>query len=368
MLDTSDAVVIGAGVIGLAIARALALAGQSVVVLEKAAAFGTGVSARSSEVIHAGLHYPAGSLKERLCIAGKHQLYDYCARRQVPHRRLGKLTFAGEAGELARLEAIAAHALRCGADDGLELLDGAQVRALEPELACAAALLSPSSGIVDSQALMRSLLGEAQDHGTVLARNAPVDRAMRQGDLWRIESGETAIGCRLLILAAGLEATDLATRIEGFDPALIPALHFAKGSYFAYAGRVPFSRLIYPLPITGGLGVHLTLDMAMQARFGPDVEWLQMRDYTVDPARHADFAAAARRIWPGLDPARLTPGYAGIRPNLGGPDGPMADFRIDGPAQHGLPGLITLFGIDSPGLTSCLAIAGHVTEITRELG
>jgi L-2-hydroxyglutarate oxidase LhgO len=362
-MDTTDAVVIGAGVVGLAIARALAMAGRSVVVMEKEASVGSGISSRSSEVIHAGLHYPPGSLKERLCIAGKRQLYDYCESHTVPHRRLGKLTIAATDDEVPRLEAIADHAGRAGADEGLALLDGHEARKLEPALDCAAALHSPSSGIVDSHALMLSLLGEAEDHGAVLARNTQVGRVARQGGLWRVECGEVAIGCALLVNAAGLDAPDVANMIEGFDPTMIPVQNLAKGSYFACSGKAPFSRLIYPLPITGGLGVHLTLDMAGQARFGPDVEWVSERDYAVDPARHEDFARAARRIWPDLDPARLTPAYAGVRPNLGGPSGPMADFRILGPERHGLPGLVTLFGIDSPGLTSSLAIGDHVAAM-----
>jgi len=366
-VDTTDAVVIGAGVVGLAIARALAVAGRSVVILEKEAAFGQGISSRSSEVIHAGLHYPPGSLKERLCIAGKHLLYDYCESRKVPHRRLGKLIIACNERELPRLEAIAAHAARAGADAGLAMLDRQGARRLEPALDCAAALLSPSSGVVDSHALMHSLLGEAEDHGAMLARGTPVSRIARQQGLWRVECGETAIGCALLVNAAGLDASGVAAMIEGFDPALIPAIHLAKGSYFACSGKAPFAQLIYPLPITGGLGVHLTLDMAGQARFGPDVEWVETRDCTVDPARHADFVEAARQIWPDLDPARLTPAYAGIRPNLGGPSRPMADFRIDGPERHGLPGLVTLFGIDSPGLTSSIAIGDHVAAMLTDL-
>lgn len=363
-MDITDAVVIGAGVVGLAIARALAMSGHSVVILEREAAFGTGVSSRSSEVIHAGLHYPVGSLKERLCIAGKHLLYDYCASHQVQHRRLGKLTIATTADEIARLEAIAAHAQRAGADDGLAMLDGTEAKAIEPMLDCAMALFSPSSGIVDSHALMLSLLGEAEDHGAMLARETPVTRIARQGDLWRVECGDMAIGCALLVNAAGLDAQHVANLTEGFDRALIPPLHLAKGSYFGVSGRVPFSHLIYPLPITGGLGVHLTLDMGGQARFGPDVEWVGERDYAVDPARKEEFASAARRIWPDLTTERLTPAYAGIRPNIGGPNEPqMADFRIDGPGRHGLPGLVCLFGIDSPGLTSSLAIGDHVAEM-----
>jgi L-2-hydroxyglutarate oxidase LhgO len=363
-MDTTDAIVIGAGVVGLAIARALAMSGKSVVVLEKETAFGLGVSSRSSEVIHAGLHYPEGSLKERLCIAGKRLLYDYCAAHQVPHRRLGKLTVASTPDEIARLEAIEAHARRAGADDGLVMLSGDEAREIERLLGCAAALLSPSSGIVDSRALMLSLLGEAEDHGAMLARGTPVTRIARQDDLWRVECGDTAIGCVMLVNAAGLDAQQVASMIEGFDPDAIPPLHLAKGSYFAVPGKVPFSRLIYPLPLIGGLGVHLTLDMAGQARFGPDVEWVTEQDYAVDPARRDRFAQAARQIWPGLDAERLTPAYAGIRPNIGGPGAsPMADFRIDGPERHGLPGLVVLFGIDSPGLTSSLALGDHVAAM-----
>ncbi len=363
-METTEAVVVGAGVVGLAIARALALAGKSVVVLEKEAAFGTGVSSRSSEVIHAGLHYPTGSLKERLCIAGKHLLYDYCASRKVPHRRLGKLTVASSPDEVARLEAIADHARRAGADEGLALFGGEEAHRLEPMLDCTAALLSPSSGIVDSHALMLSLLGEAEDHGAMLARNAPVTGIARQGDMWRVACGGTAIGCSLLVNAAGLGAQNVAGMIEMLDPALIPPLHLAKGSYFACSGRVPFVRLIYPLPLIGGLGVHLTLDMAGQARFGPDVEWVEAPDYSVDPARRGAFGMAARRIWPGLDPERLVPAYAGVRPNIGGPHAsPMADFHIAGHEHHGLPGLVCLFGIDSPGLTSSLALGAHVAAM-----
>jgi L-2-hydroxyglutarate oxidase LhgO len=261
-MDKADAIVIGAGVVGLAVARALALAGRSVDVLEKEAAFGTGISSRSSEVIHAGLHYPAGSLKERLCGAGKHQLYAYCASRKVPHRRLGKLTVAATSDDVPRLEAIAAHARRAGADEGLALLDGDEARALEPMLDCKAALLSPSSGIVDSHGLMLSLLGEAEDRGAMLARGSEVTGIARQGDLWRVECGAAAIGCSLLVNAAGLGAQNVAAMIDSLDPALIPPLHLAKGTYFTCSGKVPFSRLIYPLPIIGGLGVHLTLDMA----------------------------------------------------------------------------------------------------------
>lgn len=362
-MDQTDAVVIGAGVIGLAVARALALAGRSVIVLEREHAWGTGISSRSSEVIHAGIHYPRGSLKERLCIAGKRQLYAFCESRQVAHRRIGKLTCAGTDAELPRLEALARHIGAAEADDGLQWLDRRAVAAIEPALGCAAALLTPSSGIVDSHGLMRALLGEAEDHGAMLARHAAAERIERRGARWCVHAGETRLHTPLVVNAAGLGAQGLARRTDALDPTHVPPLHLAKGSYFAYAGKVPFGRLIYPLPVPGGLGVHLTLDLAGQARFGPDVEWVDAADHTVDPARKPAFLAAARRLWPGIDEERLHPGHAGIRPKLLGPDGGQADFRIDGPETHGLDGLVNLFGIESPGLTASLAIADHVVAL-----
>lgn len=359
-MDRVDAVIIGAGVVGLAIARGLAIAGKSVVILEREESFGTITSSRNSEVIHAGIHYPHGSLKERLCIEGKHQLYAYCSSRHVPHRRCGKLTCAANADELPRLEAIAAHAAASGADDGLAWLDRKNAAALEPAMACVAALHSPSSGIIDSHALMLSLLGEAEDHGAVLARRSPVDRIEHGRDGWIVTVRETRLVAEIVVNSAGLDAWQVAYDIDALDERHIPARHFAKGSYFTYAGKAPFTRLIYPVPIKGGLGTHLTLDMAGQARFGPDVEWVDTLDYAVVPDRKAAFLASVRRFWPSIDPERLMPGYSGIRPKIAGPHEPDADFLIQGERVHGLPGLVNLFGIESPGLTACLAIADEV--------
>lgn len=364
-MNRIDATVIGAGVVGLAIGRALARAGKSVIILEREGRFGTATSSRNSEVIHAGIHYPHGSLKERLCIDGKRRLYDFCASHHVPHRRCGKLTFAGNESERGRLETIAAHAAASGAEDELAWLEGAEVMAIEPAIACAAALLSPSSGIVDSHALMLALLGDAEDHGAVLACNSPVSHVERRDGLWRVHVGETTLDSTLLVNAAGLGAQAVAGAIEPLDPAHVPPLHLAKGSYFTYSGKVPFTRLIYPVPIKGGLGVHLTLDMAGQARFGPDVEWIDAIDYTVDATRKQAFLESARRFWPAIDPDRLAPGYSGIRPKLTARAEPDADFLIQGEASHGLPGLVNLFGIESPGLTSSLAIAEHVAALLR---
>lgn len=359
-----DTVVIGAGVVGLAIARALAMAGRSVIVLEREDKFGTVTSARNSEVIHAGIHYPHGSLKERLCIAGKNRLYAFCASHHVPHRRCGKLTFAGDESERARLEAIAAHAEASGAEDALAWLEGPEVAAIEPAVNCAAALLSPSSGIVDSHAYMLALLGEAEDHGATLACHAPVGRIERRPAGWRVHAAGTQIDAALVVNAAGLGAQAVARGIDALDPVHVPPLHLAKGSYFTYSGKVPFTRLIYPVPIKGGLGVHLTLDIAGQARFGPDVEWVDGIDYAVDPARKDAFLASARTFWPDIDPERLAPGYSGIRPKLTGRNEPDADFLIQGEDSHGLRGLINLFGIESPGLTSSLAIGEYVLELS----
>lgn len=365
MSEQVGAVVIGAGVVGLAIGRALALAGHAPLILEAEPAFGTGASARNSGVIHAGIYYATGSLKARLCVAGKERLYAFCAARGVPHRRIGKLVFAHDASQLPELDRIAAMAAAAGVHD-LERLDAAGARALEPALAAAGALHSPSTGIVDSHALMQALLGEAEAHGAMLVTNTRVGRVSRAGDLWQVHlPGETepVVSAPVLVNSAGLGAQALAGATEGLDPALVPPLHLARGVYFTCSGKAPFARLIYPVPEPGGLGTHLTLDLAGQARFGPDVEWIDRIDYTVDPARHAGFAAAARRIWPALDPERLQPGYAGIRAKLSGPDEAAADFMIQGPAAHGLAGLVNLFGIESPGLTASLAIADHVVAL-----
>ncbi len=350
MSDTVDSVVVGAGVVGLAVARALAAAGHQPLVLDRDADFGLGTSARNSEVIHAGLYYPAGSLKARLCVRGKALLYEYCAAHDVPYRRLGKLVIAKTPEQEGALDAIAA---------------SAAARALEPAVDCHAALLSPSSGIVDSRALMVQLLGEVEDAGGSFVGRTEVARITRQPEGWGVHLGEEAeptVVARRLVNAAGLHAHALAEQTEGLEAAHRPRHRFARGVYFSYSGRVPFSRLIYPVPVPGGLGTHLTLDMAGGARFGPDVEWIDEVDYHVDPGRKPAFLAAARAIWPDIDPSRLQPGYAGVRPKLSGPGEPAADFLISGPADHGLEGLVNLFGIESPGLTSSLALAEEVAR------
>lgn len=362
MSDRVDCVVVGAGVVGLAVARALALAGREVMVLEAANAIGTETSSRNSEVIHAGIYYPQGSLKARLCVQGKAMLYDYCAQRGLPHRRCGKLIVATSPQQQAQLDGIRQRAAANGVDD-LQWLTRDEARALEPELECVAALLSPSTGIVDSHALMLALLGDLENAGGLLALNSPLERAQCSPDAIHLEARDgTRISARTVVNAAGLHAPDLARRFAGLDPAHVPRAAYAKGNYFTLSGRAPFSRLIYPVPEAAGLGVHLTLDLGGQARFGPDVEWVETIDYTVDPARAEGFYSAIRRYWPGLSDAALHPSYAGIRPKLTTPAGQDADFVIQDAASHGVPGLINLYGIESPGLTSCLAIAQAVAQ------
>jgi len=363
--DRADVVIAGAGVIGLAIARALAARGREVVILEKAESFGTGTSSRNSEVIHAGLYYPTGSLKARLCVEGRHRLYAYCASHGIDHHKCGKLIVAPGQDQIPALDALARQASENGVND-IEHLSGACVRHLEPELKAAAGLYSPSTGIIDSHGLMLSLLGEAETHGAVLACNTEITAVRLTGSGVEISiNGEEqpALAANLLINAAGLDAPALARRIEGFPADRVPESWLARGCYFSLSGKSPFRRLVYPLPEPGGLGVHLTLDLAGQARFGPDVEWVRETDYRVDPNRAEAFAQSIARYWPGLEPSRLSPSYSGIRPKLSGPGMPAADFRIDGPADHhGLP-LVHLYGIESPGLTSCLAIADHVANL-----
>ncbi len=366
-MERIDGVVVGAGVVGLAVARALAMAGQEVVLLEADAAIGSGTSSRNSEVVHAGLYYPPGSWKARLCVQGREWLYAYCAAHGVAHRRCGKLVVATEASQEPALQALRQRAEACGVHD-LQWLDGAQARALEPALRCTAALLSPSTGIVDSHGLMLSLLGEAEAHGAMLALKSPLQRLRRVADGFELDIGGDApmqLHARRVVNSAGLHAVSLAARFEGLPAMALPQAHWARGHYFACPGKPAFSRLIYPMPDEAGLGVHVTLDLGGQMRFGPDVQWIPTteagaEDYRVDPARAAPFAEAIRRYWPGLPDAALQPAYAGIRPKISGPGQPAADFMIQGPAEHGVAGLVNLFGIESPGLTACLAIAEQV--------
>ncbi|MGX5848683.1 NAD(P)/FAD-dependent oxidoreductase [Mesorhizobium sp. PL10] len=362
-----DCVVAGAGVVGLAIARALALAGREVLVVEKANAVGTGTSSRNSEVIHAGLHYAPGSLKARLCVEGRKRLYVYCHEHGVAHRRTGKLIVAVEPDQLDRLRAIQINATQSGVAD-LTLLTRAEAEGLEPALTCAGALLSPSTGVVDSQALMLSLRGDAEAAGASVALLTAVAGAAIEADGIRIDTRDAngegfRVKAGAFINAAGLDAQALARRMEGFPQDLVPPLWLARGNYFSLSGRSPFSRLIYPVPVHGGLGVHLTLDLGGSARFGPDVEWIDRVDYTVDPNRSAAFYDEIRRYWPSLADDALQPAYAGVRPKLSGPGQSAADFVIQGPSDHGSGPIVNLFGIESPGLTASLAIADHVVEL-----
>lgn len=364
-IETLDCVIAGAGVVGLAVARRLALAGREVVILEAAGAFGEGTSSRNSEVIHAGIYYPAGSLMARLCVPGRDALYAYCAERGVEARACGKLIVATSEEEAARLPAIMDRAAANGVTD-LRALTAVEARAMEPALAAHGALLSQSTGIIDSHAYMLSLLGDAENAGAVLALNSPVlgGRVMEEGIVLDVGGDDPmTVRCRLFINSAGLHAPALARRIEGLPGDTIPTARYAKGSYFSLAGKAPFSRLIYPVPVPGGLGVHLTLDMAGQARFGPDVEWVDEPGYDVDPARAEKFYGAVRRYWPDLKDGALAPAYAGIRPKIVPPEIATQDFQIQGPRVHGVPGLVNLFGIESPGLTASLAIADHVVDI-----
>ena len=363
--ETVDCVVIGAGVVGLAVARALALAGREVIVVEAAEGIGTETSSRNSEVIHAGIYYPKGSLMARTCVAGRRLLYAYCADHGVPHRNCGKLIVATNAQEAELLASIKGRAEANGVE-GMRLLTAAEAGALEPYLQCTAALLSPATGIIDSHSYMLALQGDAEANGAMLAFFSPIERASAVGDGIELEIGGAEpmkLRARLVVNSAGLHAPELARKIEGMPADKIPTAYYAKGNYFTLAGRSPFSRLIYPVPVPGGLGVHITVDMGGQAKFGPDVEWIPGIDYTVDPHRADKFYAAVRKYWPGLKDGALQPGYAGIRPKIVPPGAPAQDFTIQGPAEHGVPGLINLFGIESPGLTASLALAERVRTL-----
>ncbi len=363
-MDRVDCVVAGAGVVGLAVARALALSGREVVVLEREGLIGGHTSSRNSEVIHAGIYYPRGSAKARLCVRGKHLLYEHCASRGVPHRRLGKIIVATADEQAGALDAIDAAARGNGVED-LQSLDRADLARLEPALRGVAGLLSPSTGIVDSHALMLSYLGEAEDHGAMVAFNARLRSARpAPGGGFEVEvesEGEvTRLAAGLLVNAAGLFAGEVAAAVEGLETPWRRGVHYCKGTYFGVSGRVPFSRLIYPVPERDGLGVHLTLDLAGAARFGPDTQWVEGIDYGLDATRGEGFYAAIRRYWPGLRDGTLSPSYTGIRPKLHPEGGPATDFLIEGPETHGIAGLVNLFGIESPGLTASLAIAEEV--------
>lgn len=364
-MEQVDAVVVGAGVVGLAVGRALAQRGLETLVLERESAIGTGISSRNSEVIHAGLYYPAGSLKARLCVQGRQQLYAFCDSHGVSHRRCGKLVVATDDSQLAGLAQLMAKAAVNGVHD-LRRLSMAEALALEPQLSCVGAILSPSTGIIDSHGLMLALQSDLQRAGGDVAFSSPVLSIASAAGAHVLQVGgdePMALAARIVVNAAGLWAPRLAAATEGLASAFVPQAHFSKGNYYALAGRAPFSRLVYPLPQDAWLGVHLTLDLAGQARFGPDVEWLpddvaEPLDYVVDPSRAAGFYADVRRYWPGLPDGSLQPAYSGMRPKIHARDQPAPDFRIDGPELHGVSGLVNLFGIESPGLTSCLAL-GH---------
>jgi len=363
-MDRVDSVVVGAGAVGLAVARALALQGREVLVLEAAGAIGTGTSSRNSEVIHAGIYYPAGSLKARFCVTGREMLYAYCGERHLPHRRCGKLIVATSEAQIPALQQIDQRARANGVTD-LAWLSREQARALEPQLECVAALLSPSTGIIDSHAFMLSLQADIENAGGMVALRSPVEsmRVLEGGGMALHMEDGTELQAGTVVNAAGLNAPALARRCHGLAQALVPRAHYAKGSYFALAGAAPFSRLIYPVPEAAGLGVHLTLDLGGQAKFGPDVEWVEgPDDLLVDPGRAQGFYAEVRRYWPQLPDGALLPGYAGIRPKIHGPGEPAADFMIQSAADHGVAGLVNLFGIESPGLTSALAIGERVAS------
>jgi L-2-hydroxyglutarate oxidase LhgO len=364
MTDHIDCVVIGAGVVGLAVARSLALGGRDTIVLEAVNAIGTGSSSRSSEVIHAGIYYPQGSLKARLCVAGRQLLYQFCDSRGVDARRCGKFIVATCDAQVAKLASIEAAARANGVED-LQVLERREALRLEPQLHCVAALWSPSTGIIDSHGFMTALLGDFEHAGGRVVLESPVQRAHRtsKGICLRVGRNDTYdIEASLVINCAGLDAQHVARGFEGLSVNTIPQLFYAKGNYYGVEGRVPFQRLIYPVPEDGGLGVHLTLDLAGRARFGPDVEWVDHIDYKVDPRRAESFYVAIRAYWPALPEGTLRPAYSGIRPKTGGPGSPAQDFVIQGPEIHGLPGVVNLYGIESPGLTAALAIGDYVAK------
>lgn len=360
-----DTLVIGAGVVGLAVARQLALTGREVWLVEQEALIGSHTSSRNSEVIHAGLYYPTGSLKAQLCVQGKALLYDFCARHDVPHQRLGKLIVATRPEQVSYLHQLKAKGEANGVLD-LVMLDQAEVHGMEPDLLALAALWSPSTGIIDSHSYMQQLLQQFEANGGQLVLNTRLRALSLAPGAFTFEllGQQAQLTTKRCVNAAGLSAVELLSDCPDFSRHALPTPHFAKGSYFSYAGRTAFRHLIYPVPEQGGLGVHLTLDMAGAARFGPDVEWLESSstefDYQVDPAKRSQFSDEVRKYWPTVDAEQLLPAYSGVRPKLSGPNNPSADFMIQTSDDHGLTGLVNLFGIESPGLTSSLAIAGLV--------
>jgi L-2-hydroxyglutarate oxidase LhgO len=367
-MDKVECVVIGAGLVGLAVARALALAGREVVILEAEDAIGTHTSSRNSEVIHAGIYYPKGSLKARACVEGRQRLYEYCESHGVPFRRCGKLIVAADDAQIPELQGIRKKAHENGVTDVVEI-PAAEAMRMEPALRCVAALHSPSTGIIDSHALMLAYLGDAEAAGAMLALKSPLQRVLVSREGFELHVESTRIEAKFLVNSAGFRAPSVARLMEGFPAEHIPPEYYAKGNYYSLTSRPPFSRLVYPVPEPGGLGVHVTLDLAGQARFGPDVEWVEKfdprSDYAVDPKRSERFYAAIRRYWPALPDGALAPGYSGIRPKISGPKAPAADFLLQGPAQHGVAGLVNLFGIESPGLTASLALADDVAKLLR---
>jgi L-2-hydroxyglutarate oxidase LhgO len=367
-VDSVECIVVGAGVVGLSVARALALQRREVVVLEAASAIGTETSSRNSEVIHAGIYYASGSLKARLCVPGKQALYAYCDERGIPHKRCGKLIVAIAEDEIEQLYHLRAQAAASGVHD-LQLLSAREAAKLEPHLRCFAALHSPSTGIVDAHAFMMSLQADAEAAGALVVLQSSIvgGRLDRDGTVVHVSGSEpTDLRCRLLVNCGGLHATRLLEKIEGYPAAAIPTVRYAKGNYFALSGRSPFNRLIYPVPVAGGLGIHLTLDLAGNARFGPDVEWVDELDYGVDPSRASAFEQAVRRYWPLLQEGWLYPAYSGIRPKIFRAGSISGDFIIEGASTNGVPGLINLFGIESPGLTAAMAIGDYVSSIAAD--
>lgn len=367
MSEEVDCVVVGAGVVGLACGAALAAAGREVLVLEKEGLIGSGTSSRNSEVIHAGIYYRPNSLKARLCREGKERLYGYCSARGIPHKRLGKIIVATGEDQIGKLEAINRNALANGVTD-LAWLSGTDVHTLEPAVSCTAALHSPSTGIIDSHAYMQALEGDLVNRGGMVVLNAPVVAGTVADDAILLSVGGAEplqLRARTVINCSGLHAPGFAARLSGLSQDHVPTAHYAKGHYYRMSGQAPFGHLIYPVPEEGGLGVHLTLDLDGQAKFGPDVRWISGVDYTFDDSRRNDFIAAIRSYFPALDPDRIHPDYTGIRPKLGGPGTGDQDFRIEGRAVHGVSGLVNLFGIESPGLTASLAIGDYVEALLR---